>query len=75
MNTGKEKREGAGGGKLKKRVSECEKKREEWRGMRRETVIWSQTAGLGQAKASSNIQYITDNTHSLTHTDTPPTVS
>lgn len=54
MNTGKEKREGMGGGKLEEseRVSECEKRGRN-RGMKRKTVIWSQTAGFGQANASS----------------------
>lgn len=54
MNTGKEKREGMGGGQLEEseRVSECQKERG-MGGMRRKTVIWSQTAGLGQPKASS----------------------
>lgn len=65
MNTGTEREEGNW---RRTGVSECERRR----GVR-QTLIWSQTAGLGQANPSSAIQYITDNihrrsTHSFSHT-------
>lgn len=68
MNTGTEREEGNW---RRTGVSERVKERG-WRGVR-QTLIWSQTAGLGQAKASSAIQYINDNihrrsTHSFTRT-------